>query len=124
MALNLNKWVSAAGYLKKITRKSRDKFYDAEGARIEQVISEIGERDPLIVVAPNHLRSPLMNPYALDYADVSNLPMTMSDPKTYGHSHIAHSFSRHDHLNILSRDDEHIKDLRQHLYFRKYRRIT
>ena len=118
MSLNLNKWVSAAGYLKKITRKSRDKFYDAEGVRIEQVISEIGERDPLIVVAPNHLRSPLMNPYALDYADNSNVPVTMSDPQIYGFSHISHSFSRHDIYDILARDDECTKDLRQHIHFK------
>ena len=111
MALILEEWVNAAGYTDTFpdaspTKQHYKKYGSSQSLDIAKEIQKIVQQDPLIIIGPNHLRSPLMNPYVLFYADKENLPQTMSDTRVYGHSHISHSLARHDFFDTLSHNDE------------------
>jgi len=118
MSLIFEEWVNAAGYTPMLNRRSQSIFGKHRGSETAKAIQEAGLKDPLLTVAPNHLRSPLMDPYALDHAEHINMPPIMCEAIPYNHAHISHSFHRHGIYDEVSNDLPHIVDLRRYLQFK------
>lgn len=101
-SLTFYEWVNAAGYTPNLSQESQNFFKQYKGTEVANKIQEIGTKDPLVTVAPNHLRTPLMNHYTLYHTNI-NLSPAMGDPLTYSELQLVNSMTRHNYVEALDK---------------------